>query len=421
MDSRALSTGTVVHRRYRIERTLGEGGFGVTYLVTDLKEGTTAAMKEYMPLDTAYRRGNSAEVLPHAGRKEDYERFRTRFLEEARIIYRFRGHPNIVRVMHLFYENNTAYYVMEFIQGMDLGKLLEKNGQRLPWQTLRPIFAQAVAALAEVHRSGMIHCDISPDNIFVLDGGQVKLIDFGAAKSVSKEKASVMLLKRGYAPPEQLTANGRLGPWTDVYALAVTLYRCMTGKLPPNAGERLTADHTVWPSQLGAVVPSAGWEMALRKAMALRVEHRYQSIEQFWQELAGQISPLSNYTKSAYCSQPTRNAQPSRPLRILLVGKAGIYAGRQIPVQPEQTLFGSERGRCQVLFPAGTPGVGRVHMRVWLDQGRPMVMDMGSGFPTQIISGGKGKPLSPGLVYALPPDATIIIGSQSFCLMAESG
>ena len=396
MSARALPAGTVVHRRYRIQRTLGEGGFGVTYLVTDLKEGQTVAMKEYMPSDIASRRSGSVEVTPLPQHKESYERFRTRFLEEARIIYQYRGHPNIVRVMHLFYENNTAYYVMEFVKGMDLGKLLERNGQRLPWQTLRPIFSQVVTALAEVHRSGIIHCDISPDNIFILQGGQVKLIDFGAAKSVMKGQSSVILLKRGYAPPEQLSANGQIGPWTDVYALAVTMYRCVTGKLPPNAEDRMMVDRTVWPSQLG-VAPSDQWEQALRGAMALRPDQRYQDAEQFWQDL----------------NRQTAAAVPA------VVGRTGGYAGQRIPIQGE-VLFGTDRSRCQILFPEGTPGIGRVHMRIWADEQGLMVMDMASGYTTQVATGSQGRALTPGLAYPLPVGATVIIGGQSFQINAES-
>ena len=233
MSTRALGLGTLVHARYRVERVLGEGGFGVTYQVTDLKENRIAAMKEYMPADIALRRPYGNEVQPKPEYVEAYQKFRDKFLEEARIIYRFRGHPNIIDVNHLFYDNNTAYYVMEYINGKDLDRHLRDRGGRLSWKELQPIMGQVANALQEVHRSGMIHCDISPDNIFLLDGGQVKLIDFGAAKSVLHGQSSMILLKRGFAPPEQLYSGGNLGPWTDVYAMAVTLYRAYTGKMPP--------------------------------------------------------------------------------------------------------------------------------------------------------------------------------------------
>ncbi|MBE6925139.1 MAG: hypothetical protein E7466_07905 [Ruminococcaceae bacterium] len=403
MSSRGLSAGTVIHRRYQIQRTLGEGGFGVTYLVTDLKERTTMAMKEYFPMDMAHRRPGSLELIPANGQEDNFQRFRTRFLEEAKTIYRFRGHPNIVGVTHLFYENNTAYYVMEFIKGKDLGKVLEQQGQRVSWQFLRPIIGQVVSALAQVHRNGLIHCDISPDNIFTLDNGQVKLIDFGAAKNVAKGVSSVILLKRGYAPPEQLGTNGKLGPWTDVYALAVTVYRCLTGQLPPSAENRLASDRTVWPSQMGIATPSPQWEQALRKAMALRPEQRYQSVEQFWQALNGAPVP-----------QPFSTPAPQPSLSgPVLTGRTGIYTGRQIPIRGE-VVFGTDNRCCQVVFPVGTPGVGATHLRIWFQGNRLMVADMGSGLSTQLLSGNLGQVLRPGLAYTLPANAVLVLGSQSF-------
>ncbi|MDO5153414.1 MAG: FHA domain-containing serine/threonine-protein kinase [Eubacteriales bacterium] len=379
--NRALRPGTVIHSRYRVEQVLGAGGFGVTYRVTDLRENRTAAMKEYIPQDIAVRRIGGTGVVPRPGCDAPFEQFRDRFLEEARIIYRYRGHPNIIRVQHLFYENNTAYYVMEFIDGMDFGKYLERSGQRLSWEDIRPVMAQVAAALQEVHGSGMIHCDISPDNIFLLSGGQVKLIDFGAAKSMLHGKSSVMLLKRGFAPPEQLSSQGRLGPWTDIYAMAVTIYRAFTGKMPPTAEERLTSDATIWPSELGIAAPSRQWEQALRKAMSLRVEDRYQDVAAFWAELAG--------------TQAVPELECFR----------GIYAGTKFQIRGE-TLLGTDSSRCSILFPPGTPGVSRVHMRVWAEDAQLRVMDMGSSYGTWL----NGQRMIPGLAYALAPGMLLVLG-----------
>ena len=178
MDVRSLLPGTVIHDRDKVEKMLGAGGFGVTYRVTDLKENKAAAMKEYMPLDAAYRPVGSKEVRPISeSKRSQYEKFRQKFLEEAQTIYKFRGHPNIVEVKHLFYENNTAYYVMEYVEGMDLKQFLKKQGGRISWSMLSPIIAQVVSGLKQVHSGGMIHCDISPDNIFLMNAGTVKLLD----------------------------------------------------------------------------------------------------------------------------------------------------------------------------------------------------------------------------------------------------
>lgn len=394
MSTRSLSPGTVVHNRYRIERVLGEGGFGVTYMVTDTKEDRIAAMKEYMPADIAYRRTGGVEVLPRQGSKEPFERFRDRFLEEARIIYRYRGHPNITDVRHLFYDNNTAYYVMEYINGMDLSKYLERNGQRLSWDVLRPIVGQVITALREVHRSGMIHCDISPDNIFILDGGQVKLIDFGAAKSVLHGKSSIMLLKRGFAPPEQLSAHGKLGPWTDIYALAVTIYRAYTGRMPPTAEDRLMDDRTTWPSQLGLATPFPAWEGVLRKAMSLRLEDRYQDVDSFWADLSG-----NHAAGGGFQSQQSFGTGPA------LLGLRGVYEGTRIQIRGEM-LLGTDRSRCQIAYPPNSPGVSRVHLRIWAENSQILVMDMGSTYGSWLGN----MRMSPGMVYILSPGATVYLG-----------
>lgn len=420
MNTRALELGTLVHARYRVERVLGEGGFGVTYLVSDLKENRIAAMKEYMPADIAYRRPHGKEVQPKSDSVEAYQRFRDKFLEEARIIYRFRGHPNIIDVNHLFYDNNTAYYVMEYINGKDLDKYLKERGGRISWKELQPIMAQIAAALQEVHGSNMIHCDISPDNIFLLNGGQVKLIDFGAAKSVLHGNSSMILLKRGFAPPEQLYTGGNLGPWTDVYAMAVTIYRAYTGKMPPTAEDRLVSDQTVWPSQMGLLAPSAQWEAVLRKAMSLRWEDRYQDVGSFWQALSTtqERNPsgktwgkLTSFWKS-HQSPPQASYPQNQPL--MLEGLQGVFAGIRLPLQ-ETLVIGTDWSRCNVQFPPQSPGVSRMHLKVWAEEGAAYAMDAGSSYGTWLGD----KKMTPGLVYSLPPGTVISFGDgQAFRILS---
>lgn len=426
-NKRALNPGTLIHNRYYIERVLGEGGFGVTYQVTDRKYNQIAAMKEYMPADIAYRRPGSVEVLARPDYTTSYDQFREKFLKEAQIIYQYRGHPNIVDVRHLFYENNTAYYVMEFINGMDMAKYLKQNGQRLSWEALRPIISQVCAALQEVHRSGMIHCDIKPDNIFILNGGQVKLIDFGAAKSTIQGRSSMMLLTRGFAPPEQLSAQGRIGPWTDIYALAVTIYRAYTGRMPPSAEERLGCDKTVWPSEMGIAAPSPYWEQVLRKAMALRVNDRYQSVGEFWAD-------LSSAAPTSYSQVATSGAQFSGPTYTyadpadydtpagtggvpVLECIRGIFQSTRIPLQGE-IIFGTNPNRCNFTFPPGSPGISKVHMRIWPEDGEVLIVDMGSTYGTWL----NNQKMTPGLIYSLNPGEAIYLGDgQVFCLRPESG
>lgn len=265
----------------------------------------------------------------------------------------------------------------------------------MSWDALRPIMDQVVSALKEVHSSGMIHCDISPDNIYVLRGGQVKLIDFGAAKSVLHGKSSIMMLKRGFAPPEQLSASGKLGPWTDVYALAVTIYRCITGRMPQSAEDRLLNDKTLWPSQLGIQSPHDVWELALKKAMSLRIEDRYQSVSDFWGDLA--FHPFS-----VPPPRPESNAPVLECVNGYFVGKR-LYIG-------EEMLVGRDPARCALVFPPKAPGISSVHMRLWSANNTIMAMDMGSRNGTWL----DGQKMTPGLVYTVKPGSVLFLGDGQF-------
>lgn len=400
MNKRAFSPGTLVHNRYRIEKVLGEGGFGVTYKVRDYKENRISALKEYMPMDIAYRSPGSMQVVPVHGNEQSYEKFKQGFLEEAQTIYSFQGHPNIVGVYHLFAENNTAYYAMEFIQGVDLSKHLSQNGNRISWEAMRPIVAQIITALRAVHSKGIVHCDISPDNIFVLNGGQAKLIDFGAAKRMLKAKSSVVLLKKGFAPLEQMSANGNMGPWTDIYALAVTIYRSITGRMPPPAEERITGDATIWPSQMGIQEPFPGWENALRKAMSVYPEGRYQNVTDFWQDLCGGMTVGKNIT----LTQP-----------LLLEGIQGRYAGSRFEIRQE-CMLGVDETRCTIVYPKGWPGISRMHLKFWPQNGKLMFMDLGSTYGTWLDN----KKMVKGLVYVLNAGSVIYLGENQVFRVIEN-
>lgn len=385
--SRALRVGTVIRGRYRVDKLLGEGGFGVTYKVWDAKENKIAAMKEYYPLSIATRDQRTEELIPTPGNEEAYERFCQDFINEAQTIHMFQNHPNIVSVYHLFGGyNNTAYYAMDFIDGSDLKHFLERRGGRVSWEEFRPILAQVVTALQAVHNQNVIHCDISVDNITITREGQVKLIDFGAAKRSMQSQGSVVLLRRGYAPLEQMSLNGRIGPWTDVYALAVTTYVALTGEMPPAAENRVSHDTIVPPTQRGVREPFPGWEAALMKALEVRYENRYQSVMDFW-------NAVNDYSE--------------RPLPVVLEGTRGYYAGRRLDIRQE-CMLGVDATRCSVTYPIGTPGVSRVHLKIWLQDGKLLSMDMGSRYGSWV----NGTKMVPGLVYALEEGSGVFFGDD---------
>jgi len=279
---------TILAGKYLIGRVLGEGGFGITYLAWDLNLGVKIAVKEYYPMGFVTREHNSTcSVLPYVGDKTAFfAAGRERYVEEAKSLAKFYGLPGIVAVKDFFLENNTAYIVMEFVEGKTLKQMLADAGGKLPAATVLEMTKPLMRSLSEVHSAGVIHRDISPDNIMVTKEGNVKLLDFGAARDYadSGNRSLSVLLKPGYAPEEQYRTRGVQGPWSDVYALCATIYRAITGVTPPESVERLRADELQTPSSLGAALEPAR-EKALLKGMAVLQNERWQSVIELYEAL----------------------------------------------------------------------------------------------------------------------------------------
>jgi serine/threonine protein kinase len=282
-----LAPGTILREQYLVARVLGHGGFGVTYLGWDLHLARKIAIKEYYPSGVGMRAG-APEVFPCTpSRAEEYQFGLERFLDEARVVARFENHPNIIWVQNFFTANGTAYIILEYLDGMTFEEYLRAVGGKLDWPTALRVLTPVMDALREVHRVKLLHRDVAPDNIYLLRNGLVKLIDFGAARyslSAHSQNLSVVL-KPGYAPPEQYQSRGNQGPWTDVYACAGTLYRAVTGKIPPTAPDRQAGEAIPAPD----LPPEQAW--ALAKALALRPEDRWTTVEEFQQALQAPSPP----------------------------------------------------------------------------------------------------------------------------------
>lgn len=269
-----LPPGTVVGGRYTVGRVLGEGGFGITYIGLDNTLDIVVAVKEYFPYGCSHRSGNlSAEVSVSGGSDEFYHKGKERFLKEAKTIAKFLKDPGIVDIRDFFEENNTAYIVMEYLEGVDLRRYLKQHGTMAPDTAFRMLLP-VMRSLEKMHKVGIIHRDISPDNIMYQPDGSLKLMDFGAARDYDGGNRSLsVMLKHGYAPEEQYRRNGEQGPWTDVYGICATLYRCITGKTPDEAIDRLSEDNLKKPSELGAAI-SPQLEEALLYGLAVRKKDR---------------------------------------------------------------------------------------------------------------------------------------------------
>lgn len=277
----ALPLGTILDGRYITGRVLGIGGFGITYLGFDMRLNVKVAIKEYMPSGVAVRSGDSYTMTVVSKKQEQaYQSGADKFLEEARILAQLRENPNVVSVQNYFRENQTAYFTMDYIEGKSLQELLQDSNGRISYDKAKTLLLPVMKALTLVHSKGLLHRDISPDNIYITESGNSKLLDFGAARSTQMNKSMSVVLKNGFAPHEQYATDIKQGPWTDVYAMGATLYYCTTGQLPPDSIGRVYTDNLIPPTALGVSL-SANAEEAILKALAVRPEDRFQSMIEF--------------------------------------------------------------------------------------------------------------------------------------------
>ncbi|MCI9102067.1 MAG: serine/threonine protein kinase [Lachnospiraceae bacterium] len=284
-----LHPGTELNGHYIIGTTVGFGGFGITYRAWDRVLEKMVAIKEFYPNGIVNRVPGEKEVIIYSGnRADEFLNGKIRFLAEARNMARFNTHPNIVNVYEFFEENNTAYIAMEFLEGMSYKQYIAQHNGRVDCQTAVNVVLSVTDALREIHKVKIIHRDISPDNIFMVPVDQqatnykVKLIDFGAARfsSGEEEKTLSIILKPGYAPPEQYRSRSKQGPWTDIYAVGAVLYRSVTGRMPEESVNRVVEDHLPPPNALVPEIPQYLSDTIMR-AMALSQELRFQNVDQF--------------------------------------------------------------------------------------------------------------------------------------------
>ena len=250
-DLRSLPPGFIISD-YRIERVLGQGGFGITYLAMDTMLNRRVAIKEYYPREFAVRDG--LRTIRAAGTTEDRETFewgRTRFLEEARILARFE-HPNIIAVRRFFEANGTAYLVMDYCEGEPLDEIIKREGP-LSNARLNNILFPLLDGLEQIHETSFLHRDIKPANLYIRADGSPVLLDFGAARQeiVGHSRSVTSLATPGYAAFEQYSTKGKQGPWTDIYGLGATLYRAVTGEKPQDSPDRILED-TLEPAAIKA-------------------------------------------------------------------------------------------------------------------------------------------------------------------------
>lgn len=303
-----LPYGAILNGRYIVGKMLGQGGFGITYIGWDLAMERKVAIKEYYPSGQVSRNPGSRDLTWYTNEQSRQARQNgmQMFLKEARKMSKVDNLTNVVRVRDIFQENETAYIVMDFVEGETLKARLDKTGP-LTWKQAKEIFVPAMQAMEQVHQAGLVHRDISPDNLMLTPGGKVKILDLGAAKdlSVNNGASSMQVAKGGFSPFEQYTQRGSSGPWTDVYAMAATVYYTLTGKLPPVATDRVVEDTISW-EEPGLKALSAQALEALQKAMVISAKTRMQSME----ELEKGLYSTAVKPEPAPAPQPVQEAQP---------------------------------------------------------------------------------------------------------------
>ena len=288
-----LKQGTILYGRYIIGAVVGFGGFGVTYKAYDAQLSVLVAIKEFFPNGLINRVPGETKVVIFSGEKEEhFNKSYERFLAEAKHMAKFNNDPHIVNVFDFFEENNTAYMVMEFLEGISLKEFIAEHGNSIDVDAALQIIKPIMDAVESIHAQGIIHRDISPDNIRITVDNKIKLLDFGAArfsndegcednqKEDDDENVLAAIIKVGYAAPEQYRSKSKQDNYTDIYALGATIYHLLTGIKPDESVDREVEDTLKRPSELGLDIVG-NLEKSIMKAMALKPELRFQNMTEF--------------------------------------------------------------------------------------------------------------------------------------------
>ena len=287
----SMKPNTILRGRYLVGRVLGQGGFGITYVGYDMTLDVKVAIKEYFPMGLAVRNSTASNQIQWNTTQLDRDRWEQgceSFLKEARRMAKIDSLPGIVRVRDTFPENQTAYIVMDYVEGENLKQVLMKKGVMSLEQCIT-MLKPLMESLGKMHQKGLIHRDISPDNIMIQPDGSACLLDFGAAKDISFQQnaASQQVAKKGFSPPEQYREKGSIGSWTDVYALCATIYYCVTGKMVPDAMDRLCEDTLTFEEPLDKAAADI-----LRDGLKLGSTERIQTVEELLGRLKEIIKPI---------------------------------------------------------------------------------------------------------------------------------
>lgn len=356
----ALPLQTVLNGRYYIGDVLGSGGFGITYSAWDMQDKKRVAVKELFPSKDVSRLADQRTVRVVDGQESYFQHVSQCFINEANLLIQLKKVPGVVSLYSMFSENETLYYAMEYLEGVNLRDRLDLSGT-MTWEQIVPILRAVLQAMEYLHGAGLIHRDISPDNIFLTTDGNARLIDFGSVRTYNGEKRSfTTFMKQNFAPIEQYKSNGDQGPWTDIYALCVTVYYSLTGTLPPSAPDRVMND-TIKPiSSLCPQLPQ-NVAAALHKGMAVNMDDRYKDVR--------------HLVKDMFSSPPPPPPPPPKQL-FNIICTSGIHRGEQWSLTQNTRLLIGRQPHCDIRYPQTMTYVSGNHCTIAVDsRGAIMVRD----------------------------------------------
>ncbi len=320
-----LLPGSLLRNRYIVGVALGVGGFGITYKCLDTKLGGICAIKEYFPANIAMR-NNATKLVSIAEQNiERYNKIMKRFVEEAELVKTLH-HRNVITIYDSFFENNTAYYVMEYCDGIDLRRYTNNFSRRLEYDEGMNILYQIMNGLEYIHSKGILHRDIAPDNIYVTKNNSVKILDFGSARSEMDQfnRELSVIVKVGYAPIEQYGGRGKQGPYTDIYALGATFYHLFTSKIPMESTQRVAEDNLEVFSSLRPDLPD-NLKYCIEKAMELTTAKRISNIAEM-KSILGLSNTSVRITKEEPINIPP-NKPPNRPPQPPINNRPKVISG----------------------------------------------------------------------------------------------
>ena len=392
--SYALKEGTILNNNYIIGRVLGVGGFGITYLAKNISNQVNQAIKEYFPSELVLRNSGSNYLQVSINNKHLYAKGLDRFYKEISILSSLSDCKGIVAVSDYFKENNSAYMVMELLDGLTVRRFISSNNGSLSYKKSYEILIEVSRTLKRVHSKGLLHRDISPENIFITNSGEIKLIDFGAARYFVGAKSSGLsvILKPGFAPPEQYSSKSNQGPWTDIYALASTFYFTLTGRMIPEALERLSGKKI---ESISSIVPQVPEHIAkaINKALNLNLQDRYMNMFEFMGEIVDDngvtyLPPLekteskidilevvcaffsSILKKAKQLFANTKHSSASEQYKAIpkIIMLDGPMKGREWNLQAGVRMkIGRSVKQCDIIIPKAK-NISRVHLIIWFDE-----------------------------------------------------